>query len=127
MPLLRFGDFEIDLDAGALHRHGELVRLPPQPFKVLALLVGRGGAIVTRAEVREQLWGGCTHVEFDHGLNFCVRQVREALGDNADAPQYIETLPRRGYRLLTPVGSAAPERPASLTRLIVLPFRMLRP
>jgi TolB-like protein/tetratricopeptide (TPR) repeat protein len=127
MPLLGFGQFEVDLDAGTLHRHGEPVRLPPQAFKVLALLVRQGGATVTRAEIREQLWGTGTHVEFDQGLNFCIRQVREALGDNAESPQYIETLPRRGYRLLTPVVSSVVQAPAKLTRLIVLPFRILRP
>ena len=127
MPMQRFGQFEIDLDAGALHRRGEPVHLAPQAFKVLALLVRQGGGIVTRAEIREQLWGTGTHVEFDQGLNFCIRQVREALGDHADSPQYIETLPRRGYRLLTPVASSAVESPAKLTRLIVLPFRVLRP
>ena len=126
MPMQRFGQFEIDLDAGALHRRGEPIHLPPQAFKVLALLVRQGGGIVTRAEIREQLWGTGTHVEFDQGLNFCIRQVREALGDHADSPQYIETLPRRGYRLLTPVASSAVEAPAKLTRLIVLPFRVLR-
>ena len=126
MPMQRFGQFEIDLDAGALHRRGEPVHLAPQAFKVLALLVRQGGGIVTRAEIREQLWGSGTHVEFDQGLNFCIRQVREALGDHADSPQYIETLPRRGYRLLTPVASSAVEAPAKLTRLIVLPFRVLR-
>jgi DNA-binding winged helix-turn-helix (wHTH) protein len=127
MPMQRFGQFEIDLDAGELHRRGEPVHLPPQAFKVLALLVRHGGGIVTRVEIREQLWGTGTHVEFDQGLNFCIRQVREALGDHADSPQYIETLPRRGYRLLTPVASSAVEAPAKLTRLIVLPFRVLRP
>jgi DNA-binding winged helix-turn-helix (wHTH) protein/tetratricopeptide (TPR) repeat protein len=126
MPMLRFGQFEIDLDAGALHRRGEPVRLPPQAFKVLALLVRQNGSMVSRAEMRDQLWGTGTHVEFDQGLNFCIRQVREALGDNADSPQYIETLPRRGYRLLTPVASSAVEAPTKLTRLIVLPFRVLR-
>ena len=128
MTILRFGAFEIDPEGGALHRNGELVHLPPQPFKVLAMLVRGGGAIVTRAEIREQLWGSQTHVEFDQGLNFCIRQVREALGDNAGVPQYIETLPRRGYRLLAPVGQqpASPSS-AALTRLIVLPFRVLRP
>jgi DNA-binding winged helix-turn-helix (wHTH) protein len=127
MPMQRFGQFDVDLDAGALHRRGEPVHLAPQAFKVLALLVREGGGIVTRAEIREQLWGTGTHVEFDQGLNFCIRQVREALGDHADSPQYIETLPRRGYRLLTPVASSAVEAPARLTRLIVLPFRVLRP
>jgi len=116
MPMQRFGQFEIDLDAGELHRRGEPVHLPPQAFKVLALLVRHGGGIVTRVEIREQLWGTGTHVEFDQGLNFCIRQVREALGDHADSPQYIETLPRRGYRLLTPVASSAVEACTSAAR-----------
>lgn len=100
--------------------------LPPQPFKVLALLVSRGGAIVTRSEIREQVWGAGTHVEFDQGLNFCIRQIREALGDDADAPRFVETLPRRGYRFLASVSAPTTEAQSPLTRIIVLPFRILR-
>ena len=125
MPILRFGAFELDTDAAELLRQGERIALPPQPLKVLALLVKHGGAVVTRGDIRNQVWGAETHVEFDQGLNYCIRQIREALGDDADAPRYIETLPRRGYRLLAPVTSApATSRP--LTRIIVLPFRQLR-
>ncbi len=126
MPLQRFGVFEIDPESAELLRQGERVPLPPQPFKVLALLVGRAGAIVTRAEIREQVWGAGTHVEFDQGLNFCIRQIREALGDDADAPRFVETLPRRGYRFLASVSAPATEAQSSLTRIIVLPFRVLR-
>ena len=71
---------------------------PPQPFKVLEILARKGGQIVTRAEIREQVWCGDTFVDFEQGLNFCVRQIREALGDTAGTPRFIETLPRRGYR-----------------------------
>ena len=78
---------------------------PRSRFKVLEILVGRAGQIVTRAEIREQVWCGDTFVDFEQGLNFCVRQIREALGDAADAPRFIETLPRRGYRFLMPVTS----------------------
>src|SRR4029453_17681022 len=124
--MLRFGPFELDADSAELLRHGERIALSPQPFKVLALLVQKDGAVVTRAEIREQVWGAGTHVEFDQGLNFCIRQIREALDDDATSPRFIETLPRRGYRFLMPVTSAEPEKPAALTRLIVLPFRLLR-
>ena len=124
--MLRFGPFELDADSAELLRHGERIPLPPQPFKVLALLVRKDGAVVTRAEIRDQVWGAGTHVEFDQGLNFAIRQIREALDDDAATPQFIETLPRRGYRFLMPITSSAPEKPATLTRLIVLPFRLLR-
>ena len=82
---------------------------------------------MTREEIRERVWRGDTFVDFDQGLNFCIRQIREALGDNAESPQFIETLPRRGYRFVAPVESADIERRGAPTRLIVLPFRMLRP
>ena len=104
-----------------------VLKLPPQPFKVLELLVRRSGEVVTRDEIREHVWPGDTFVDFEQGLNFCIRQIREALGDTADAPRFIETLPRRGYRFLMPVKRPAARAPASVTRLIVLPFRMLRP
>jgi TolB-like protein len=124
--MLRFGPFELDADSAELLRHGERIPLPPQPFKVLTLLAQKRGAVVTRAEIREQVWGAGTHVEFDQGLNFCIRQIREALDDDAASPRFIETLPRRGYRFLMPVTSAAPEETVALTRLIVLPFHVLR-
>ena len=91
------------------------------------MLVRRGGEIVTRAEIRERIWCDDTFVDFEQGLNFCIRQIREAVGDTADAPHFIETLPRRGYRFLPAVEMTAPEKPRAVTRLIVLPFRMLRP
>lgn len=126
MTIYRFGVFELDVESGELRQEGGIVKLPPQPCKVLEVLVRRGGEVVTRNEIREQVWSSDTFVDFDQSLNFCIRQIREALGDIADSPQYIETLPRRGYRFLAPVESTEAERPASLTRLIVLPFRMLR-
>jgi DNA-binding winged helix-turn-helix (wHTH) protein/tetratricopeptide (TPR) repeat protein len=125
---LRFGPFDADPTSGELRKGGELVHLPPQPFKVLMLLARRSGDVVTRDEIRDQVWNTATFVDFDQGLNFCIRQIREALGDDAGAPQYIETLPRRGYRFLLPVDAAeAKPAPGSTTRLIVLPFRLLRP
>lgn len=97
----RFGNFEIDPHSGELFdAQGSLVLLPPQPFKVLSLLVRRGDDLVTREEICNEVWGAETFVDFDKGLNFCILQIRNALGDDAKNPQYIETLPRRGYRLI---------------------------
>src|SRR5579862_3932590 len=126
-PIHRFGSFELDSEAGELRRNGDRVKLPPQPFRVLELLVERGGEVLSRNEIRERIWRDDTFVDFDQGLNFCIRQIREALGDTAATPRFIETLPRRGYRFLRPVETPVPVSPQTLTRLIVLPFRMLRP
>jgi DNA-binding winged helix-turn-helix (wHTH) protein/tetratricopeptide (TPR) repeat protein len=125
--VLRFGPFDLDPGSGELRKNGEAVKLQPQPSKVLALLVQRNGEVVSREEIRRQVWSGGTFVDFSQSLNFCIRQIREALGDEAETPRYIQTLPRRGYRFLLPVES--PERGAAVptTRLIVLPFRILRP
>ena len=124
---LRFDAFELDMTSGELRRNGDRIKLPPQPFRVLALLVSRSGEVLTRAEIRERVWRDDTFVDFEQGLNFCIRQIREALGDTADAPRFIETLPRRGYRFLLPVETHPPEERKNIRRrLIVLPFRMLR-
>ena len=125
--ILRFAGFELNSVTGELRQRGDLSKLAPQPFKVLELLARRSGEIVTRVEIRNHVWCGDTFVDFEQGLNFCIRQIREVLGDTADAPRFIETLPRRGYRFLMPVTGSAPAQPARVTRLIVLPFRMLRP
>src|SRR5579871_5800407 len=125
--LFRFGTFELHTERAELRQRGDLVKLAPQPLRVLELLVRRSGEVLTRAEIREKIWRDDTFVDFEQGLNFCIRQIREALGDTAEAPRFIETLPRRGYRFLVPVEKAAPVEPNTLTRLIVLPFRMLRP
>src|SRR6185503_123310 len=125
-PVLRFAALELYPAAGELRQRGEVLKLAPQPFKVLELLARRRGQVVTRIEIRDHVWSGDTFVDFDQGLNFCVRQIREVLGDTADAPRFIETLPRRGYRFLMPVTDAAPAAAAPAMRLIVLPFRMLR-
>lgn len=126
--ILRFGAFELNAASGELRRQGDLVKLAPQPLKVIELLARRNGEVVTRNEIRDHVWCGDTFVDFEQGLNFCIRQIREALGDTADAPRFIETLPRRGYRFLMPVKTAeeSPSTPR-VSRLIVLPFRMLRP
>ena len=125
--VLRFAAFELYAETGELRRRGDVVKLAPQPFKVLELLARHRGQVVTRAEIRDHVWSGDTFVDFDQGLNFCIRQIREVLGDTADAPRFIETLPRRGYRFLMPVTDASPAAAAPAMRLIVLPFRMLRP
>jgi DNA-binding winged helix-turn-helix (wHTH) protein len=126
-PILRFGAFELDASSGELRRSGDPIKLPPQPFKVLELLARRSGEVVTREEIRAHVWCDDTVVDFEQGLNFCVRRIREVLGDTADAPRFIETLPRRGYRFLMAVTGPEPTRAARVTRLIVLPFRPLRP
>jgi TolB-like protein/DNA-binding winged helix-turn-helix (wHTH) protein/tetratricopeptide (TPR) repeat protein len=103
--ILRFGRFEADLDAGLLSRDGTPVKLQPQPFKVLALLARRAGQVVTRDEIRLEVWGEDTFVNFDQGLAYCLNQIRGALGEQAQAHQYIQTLPRRGYRFIAPVSA----------------------
>jgi DNA-binding winged helix-turn-helix (wHTH) protein len=95
---LRFGPFELDVRSGELRRNGTTLRLQPQPFKVLVLLACRPGEVVTREEVQAEVWPAGTFVDFEQSLNFCIRQIRAALGDNANTPRYLETLPRRGYR-----------------------------
>src|SRR5678815_1229521 len=124
--LLRFDVFELDTASGELRRQGDRVKLPPQPLRVLELLVRHGGEVVTRTDIHERIWTD-SFVDFEQSLNFCIRQIREALGDTADAPRFIETLPRRGYRFLLPVETHPPEERKNIRRrLIVLPFRMLR-
>src|SRR5215510_10320866 len=127
LQILRFGAFEIDTAAGELRRGGDLIKLPPQPFKVLELPLRRSGELVTREEIRAHVWCDDTVVDFEQGLNFCIRRIRDVLGDTADAPRYVETLPRRGYRFLVPVARPEPPKAARVTRLIVLPFRALKP
>ena len=101
--LLRFGVFELNLDLEEIRKNGTLLRLPPQPFKLLAMLASRSGQVVTRDEIQQQLWGSDTFIDFEQGVNKCIKQIRTVLGDNADNPLYIETIPRRGYRFLAPV------------------------
>ena len=111
MATVQFGQFTFDPDAGVLTRNGLPVRLQPQPAKVLALLTARAGDVVSRDELRQQIWGAETFVDFERGLNFCVAQIRSALGDSADSPRFIETLPKRGYRFIAPVTLPQPTAP----------------
>jgi DNA-binding winged helix-turn-helix (wHTH) protein len=99
----RFGTFALDAAALELRRNGMPRRLRPQPCAALAYLVERSGQFVSRAELYRALWGDETFVQYDQGLNSCIRQIRAALGDSRTAPRYVETLTRRGYRFIAPV------------------------
>jgi TolB-like protein/DNA-binding winged helix-turn-helix (wHTH) protein/Flp pilus assembly protein TadD len=103
---LRFGVFELDLRAGELRKHGLRVRLQEQPFQILALLLEHPGEVVTREELQKKLWPADTFVDFDHGLNKAISKIREALGDSAESPRFVETVARRGYRFLAEVKPA---------------------
>jgi DNA-binding winged helix-turn-helix (wHTH) protein len=100
---VRFGVFEADLRTGELRKNGMKVRLQEQPFQVLAALLERPGEMIAREELRQRLWPADTFVDFDHSLNTAINKLREALGDSAGSPRFIETLARRGYRFLAPV------------------------
>ena len=99
----RFGSFELDLEAERLLKSGRTIRIQPQPFRLLCLLTKRPGALVTREEIQTALWAGDTFVDFDQGVNFAIKQVREALGDSAEDSLYVQTVPKRGYRFLAPI------------------------
>ena len=99
----RFGPFELNFEKGQLFRFGIPIRLQPQSFKVLTLLVARRGEVVTREEIQQQIWGSHLIVDSEQGLNFCIRRIRTALGDSYETPRYIETVPRRGYRFIAPL------------------------
>jgi DNA-binding winged helix-turn-helix (wHTH) protein/TolB-like protein len=109
---LRFGPFEFHPHTGELRRGDEVVRLEPQPAKVLALLVSRSGELVPRDEIRRHVWGDDVHVDVDRGVAYALNQVRAALGESAERPQYIETLPRRGVRFIGAIEPAAADVPA---------------
>ncbi len=101
--IARFGVFELDLSTGELRKSGVKLRLQGQPIQVLTVLLERAGDIVTREELRQKLWPADTFVDFDHSLNTAINKVREALGDSASSPRFVETLARRGYRFIAPV------------------------
>jgi len=114
---IHFGAFELDLRAGELRKQGAKIRLQEQPFQILAMLLERPGQVVTREELRNKLWPTDTFVDFDHGLNKAINKLREALGDSAESPRFIETLAKRGYRFLESTATRAPE-----PSIAVLPF-----
>jgi DNA-binding winged helix-turn-helix (wHTH) protein/tetratricopeptide (TPR) repeat protein len=116
--VLRFGPFELDADREELRRSGLVLRLPHQPTRLLSMFVHRAGEVVTREDIRKEIWGGETHVDFEHGINAAIRQIRFSLGDNAEAPRYLKTIPRRGYVWIAPVETVAPA-PASPDAVVV--------
>ena len=116
--VLRFGPFELNAAAAELRENGTMRRLPPQPFRVLMLLADRAGQIVTRKEIRQCLWGERKYVDVEHGINFCVNQIRSALRDPAELSRYIKTVPRRGYCFVAPTVRLAG---AEKTRAIAVP------
>lgn len=114
--VLRFGAFELDGRRGELRRNGMLIRLAPQPLQVLRLLAGRAGEVVTREEIRRELWGGYVQGDLDRNLNVCIAQIRAALGDDAESARFLQTVPRQGYRFVAEVkrlNEALPAQPAS--------------
>ncbi len=117
-----FGEFELDLEAGKLRKSGKALKLRPQPMRVLCLLVSHAGRLVSREEIRRHLWGESTFVDYDVGLDSCVNRIRTALRDKAQAPRYVETLPRQGYRFIAPVKR---QRLFAEPTLAVLPFANL--
>src|SRR5271168_5037049 len=122
---MHFGVFELDLRAGELRKYGLKVRLQEQPFQILAMLVEHPGEVVTREELQRKLWPADTFVDFDHGLNKAINKIREALGDSAESPRFVETLPRRGYRFLAPLDGThedPPKRGAPIDSIAVLPL-----
>src|SRR5277367_5187681 len=104
---VRFGPFELDTQLAELRKGGVRLKLQGQPIQILEMLLARPGELVTREEIQQRLWPADTFVDFDHSLNTAVKKLRQALGDEADAPRYIETLPKRGYRFIGTVEKKA--------------------
>src|SRR5215510_8858206 len=129
--LLRFGSFELDLRSRELRNGSTRVRLQEQPFEILRLMLERPGDVVTREELRQRLWPSGTFVDFEHSLNAAIKRLRATLGDDADRPRFVETVPRRGYRFIA--GAVETDQPRAgvrvanepRVRLAVLPFSNL--
>jgi DNA-binding winged helix-turn-helix (wHTH) protein len=115
---IRFGVFEVDLRTGELRKQGLKIKLRDQPFQILLLLLAHPGEVVSRGELQKQLWPADTFVDFDRGLNKAVNHLRDALGDSAESPRFIETLPKRGYRFISPIdaGNGHPLEPTPETQ-----------
>src|SRR5437667_1335587 len=118
---VRFGAFELDQDAGELRKQGTRMKLQEQPLQMLQVLLQRPGEVVTREELQQKIWPSDTFVDFDHGINNAIKRLREALGDAAETPHYIETLPRRGYRFIGKIERETPK----FRSLAVLPLENL--
>jgi len=133
MAWIRFREFELNEQTYELRKDGVPAKIQQQPARVLSLLVARGGTLVSRAEIRSSIWGEETFVDFEQGLNFCIRQIRMVLKDDAENPRFLETLPRLGYRFIAPVERASDKTPAadmiqqhsSKLRIALLPIRYL--
>jgi DNA-binding winged helix-turn-helix (wHTH) protein len=130
LPVMRFGGFEANLRTRELWRQGVRVHLQDQPFQILAMMLERPGDIVTCEEICGRLWPDGTNVDFEHSVNAAIKRLRAALGDTADSPRFVETLPRRGYRFIAPVvdstlGTSAQVAGNALPRMVVLPFEDL--
>jgi DNA-binding winged helix-turn-helix (wHTH) protein len=110
--LLRFGVFELNLGTEELRKSGTILRLPPQPFQLLAFLASRAGQVVTREEIEEHLWSDESDIDFERRINQCIKQIRTVLADNANQPVYIETLRLHGYRFIAPVVAKTVAAPA---------------
>jgi len=119
--IIRFGVFEIDLQSGELRRDGLKVRLQEQPFQILAMLIERPGEMVTREDLCRKLWPADTFVDFDHSLNAAVKRLRDALGESAETPIFIETIARRGYRFIAPVNVAGAESDVVASAVVPTP------
>ena len=117
----RFGPFELNAGEESLARNGTRVKVQDLPYRLLAMLVERPGEIVTREEVRQRLWPENTFVEFDNSLGVAIRKVRDALNDDAEAPRYVETIPRRGYRFVAPVTVLASDAIAPPAEVVTPP------
>ena len=115
IPRARFGPFELDAAAGDLRKAGVLIKLQPQPFRILQFLIERNGTVVTREDIQNFIWNGSVFVDFEHAINFSINQIRSALADDAEKPRYIETLPRRGYRFIAPVTMEQHQEPGPNT------------
>src|SRR5437667_11053265 len=118
---VRFGIFELDQDAGELRKQGTRMKLQEQPLQMLQVLLQRPGEVATREELQQKIWPSDTFVDFDHGINNAVKRLREALGDTAETPRYVETMPRRGYRFIGKIECEAPR----MRSLAVLPLENL--
>ena len=121
--LLHFDCFELDLTSGQLRKHGTRIHLREQPLQVLASLLEHPGQVVTREDLRRRLWRDDVFVDFDNSLNIAIARLRDVLGDSAEHPHFIETLPKRGYRFIADVHALPPTEPkVGRARLVVLPF-----
>src|SRR5437879_8909576 len=119
--VIHFGEFELDAAAGKLYRNGSKLKLQEQPFQILQILLQCPGEVRTREELQQKIWPSDTFVDFDHGINNAIKRLREALGDAAETPRYVETLPRRGYRFIGKIECDVPR----MRSLVVLPLENL--